>query len=342
MPMPLILPVDSPSCESKQLVSVTTNQRALIDGHMHLSLGYADLKEQNYQKRMSSSLGKLCIAQDISKLHIIQEPLVEHVLSLFNSEPTLQLHVQSVSYIDSVFNYALLSHPMLQGLLNRSLFLYVGIHPWFLSADTKQASQELYLLVRFIERLSSCDVLTGLGEIGLDKLAGADISLQQNILSELLEFNKNTNLDLPVSLHCCKAHNELLTVLSRFYKDKSTSQLQAQTNVEAQNNAEAQTKAKDQTHAKQLFITACNGLIHGFNGSVQIGQRYCELNFRLGLGLMWARKERFSKLMQLLKALEQFGQPVVTESDFDQQSYELAPLKDLANHLAQAQQELSF
>lgn len=437
------------------------------DFHMHLSLGFVDsLSEQDYLKRMASKLGQMVLAGDFEQIRAMQLPLVEKVSQLLNSDLDLRLHVQSVSYLDSVFNYCLLTHPQLKSFLNHRLFLYVGVHPWYLSSTPADATSELQLLTSFISQLYPQGVLTGIGEIGLDKLHGAPLPHQISFLRSLLECNSN-QWRLPVSLHCVKAHNELLGVLKSVYgkvkaprtkdlvsagatKSNSITSICSDSSSHAvdlssslslfssvssvcpvsfvspvdSNNSSSpdslinsinSTHSTDSTHSSNSisanhFDYSCTlntsthtsdtlslikldmqkaslgagavsiadthnhthdselltqpdcsggglppvlpvqteqpvvpdapslaesyGVIHGFNGSVQIAQSYLKLNFYLGLGLHWMRPELAKKLQDLLHGIPNVARHVVLETDHDDQNYPLSQFQAWHKHFA--------
>ncbi|MFA5320841.1 MAG: TatD family hydrolase [Candidatus Omnitrophota bacterium] len=82
---------------------------------------------------------------------------------------------------------------------------FFGLHPWYIAdapVDWMKSLKEL--LVKF----PSCAI----GEIGLDKGdRGADFALQKKVFSAQLDLAIETRK--PVTLHCVKAWEELLTIL---------------------------------------------------------------------------------------------------------------------------------
>lgn len=312
----------SPLSQTAKLAKTKAALPPLVDSHLHLSLGRPELNERHAAQRHASWLGKLCLDQNLTKLWEIQQSEVTSLLELLQRYPELQLHVQSTSYVDSVFNYALLTHPQLRPYLKRSLFLYVGLHPWFIAPEMPEAQTELNLLKTLIGQLQHQQVLTGIGEIGLDKTphAAANLAVQSAVLQDLLETNQQL-WHLPLSLHCCKAHNELLVLLSK---------------VSPQNRP-----LSNQQQAIQP-IQKFTGAIHGFNSSLPIAQRYVSLGLKLGLGLTWAHPNKQAKLQQLLElttvaatgAAAKDGEGwFCLETDFDQGHYTVEPLRELRTYI---------
>src|SRR5690606_10932943 len=84
-----------------------------------------------------------------------------------------------------------------------------------------------------------------LGECGLDKLKEVNLEQQQRLFAMQVELA--SELELPLIIHCCKAHNEVIALLRR-------------------------------------HRLPAGGVIHAFSGSTQIAETYVELGFRLGIG----------------------------------------------------------
>ena len=114
-----------------------------------------------------------------------------------------------------------------------------------------------------LEELVSANNPVAIGEIGLDFYESAsDKEDQLAIFEQQLELACNVNL--PVILHVRKAHEEILKALKKF--------------------------------------PVCGGVVHAFNGSLQLAQRYQEHQFMFGFGGMLTY-ERSSKLRSLAQAL---------------------------------------
>ena len=113
----------------------------------------------------------------------------------------------------------------------------LGIHPWFVNAS-------YYVDLLVLKSLLLKSKVAALGEIGLDfKDEFMDTkSIQLDCFEAQLQLAQHHNL--PVSLHCIKGHNEMLSLL------------------------------------KSYNVT---GVIHGLGSSVQIARQYIDLGFKFGV-----------------------------------------------------------
>ncbi|QSX42546.1 TatD family hydrolase [Shewanella cyperi] len=118
----------------------------------------------------------------------------------------------------------------------------LGIHPWYCPLKNDVDISELKLL---INSRRQDHALVAIGECGLDKLRQDTWPFQQAWLEAQLQLADE--LGLPVILHCVRAHEELLTLLSRHSPSR-------------------------------------RGVIHGFYGSPELAARYFRLGYRLGIG----------------------------------------------------------
>lgn len=75
-----------------------------------------------------------------------------------------------------------------------------GVHPW-------QADLDVIDLIRKAANANNC---LAIGEIGLDKLKGPALEIQQACFIEQVHLAEELNL--PVILHCVKAWNEIKTI----------------------------------------------------------------------------------------------------------------------------------
>lgn len=83
----------------------------------------------------------------------------------------------------------------------------IGIHPW--EADKFNISQAEELL-----KNNSTSTTIAIGECGLDKLNGPELSLQQAIFEQHIRFSETHQF--PLIIHCVKAWNELLVMRKSF------------------------------------------------------------------------------------------------------------------------------
>ncbi len=140
----------------------------------------------------------------------------------------------------------------------------VGIHPWFISslADTPQA----FSLAQYDDQLKN--IVAGqlrcvaIGECGLDAKIDVPLALQQEVLE--WHCHQAQALQLPLIVHCVKAHNEMLQCLNNFPEVK--------------------------------------GVIHAFSGSIELAENYWQRGFLLGVGGT-ITYERASKTRSSLSAM---------------------------------------
>jgi len=90
---------------------------------------------------------------------------------------------------------------------NGNSFYTLGIHPW--SSDNANAIQSLNLLK---EHLNHPNVI-GIGEIGLDRLKGASLDKQIELLIKQLDIAVEANL--PVVLHCVRCWSEIISIFKK-------------------------------------------------------------------------------------------------------------------------------
>ncbi len=75
----------------------------------------------------------------------------------------------------------------------------IGIHPW-----QAELIEDNFLVIEQNARKKNC---LAIGEIGLDKLKGPELSLQIEVFSRQIRIAEETQL--PVIIHCVKAWNEI-------------------------------------------------------------------------------------------------------------------------------------
>nr|WP_321240251.1 TatD family hydrolase [uncultured Tolumonas sp.] len=139
-----------------------------------------------------------------------------------------------------------------------NLYYAFGLHPWFLSNETDHAFTELELLLQ--QRPVG---LVAIGECGLDGAIEVPMSLQIAMLEKQLALA--SQYQLPVILHCRKAHNELLRIVKQFKLPRG-------------------------------------GVWHAFSGSRQQAEQFIELGFMLGIGgvITYPRAEKTRKAVAKL------------------------------------------
>ena len=139
-----------------------------------------------------------------------------------------------------------------------NLYYAFGLHPWFLANETDQALIELELLLQ--QRPAG---LVAIGECGLDGAIEVPMPLQITMLEKQLALA--SQYQLPVILHCRKAHNELLRIVKQFKLSRG-------------------------------------GVWHAFSGSRQQAEQFIELGFMLGIGgvITYPRAEKTRKAVAKL------------------------------------------
>lgn len=127
----------------------------------------------------------------------------------------------------------------LKQLSSLPLYSAVGLHPYCLTGS--ELSGVNNCLYDGIQRVDPVAV----GECGLDRVATkVPLDVQLRVLESHLQVASESQL--PIILHCRKAHNELLTLLNRFPKVR--------------------------------------GVLHGFSGSAALANEYLRRDFKLGIG----------------------------------------------------------
>ncbi len=124
---------------------------------------------------------------------------------------------------------------------NEGLYASLGIHPLHIK-------EESFSLEEFENLL--CPEVVAVGETGLDK-KGEDMERQKELFREHIEFGEN--FDLPLILHCRKAHKEMLSILEE--------------------------------ECMKLGVERGNasGVVHCFTGGKRELHRYLDLGFSIGL-----------------------------------------------------------
>jgi TatD DNase family protein len=80
----------------------------------------------------------------------------------------------------------------------------VGMHPWFLSYDTKEDG------LNNLEKISGYPKVMAIGEIGLDRFSETDFNLQiENFIKQIAIAEKRK---LPIIIHCVRAFSDLIAI----------------------------------------------------------------------------------------------------------------------------------
>jgi len=165
-----------------------------------------------------------------------------HLNSLFKEQPA---SIHSFFTDPSIPNYFLAVSTQRNEWLNLLQFsdnkTYIlpalGIHPWFVDDDFQSD-------LKYLTSLLLHNKVNAIGEIGLDFLPEHISNRLDQIECFTAQLQLAAEFSLPVSLHCLKAHNEMLSLL------------------------------KNET---------LTGVMHGFNSSVQVAKQYIDVGFKIGV-----------------------------------------------------------
>ncbi|WP_321281209.1 TatD family hydrolase [Marinifilum fragile] len=137
--------------------------------------------------------------------------------------------------------------------LNKDQAYSIGIHPW----DIEKI--EIDSIDNYLEVLSADKNNMAIGEIGLDKLIGTDISIQEKVFIAQLQLAKLKQK--PVIIHCVKSQEELLRI-------------------------------------KQGNETGTEWIFHGYNKSLQLAKDLLKFGFFLSFGESLLRNEKLQNVFR--------------------------------------------
>ncbi|TXR54133.1 TatD family hydrolase [Reinekea thalattae] len=199
--------------------------------------------------------------------------------------------------------------PKVMALQSPSIHIALGTHPWYV----ENPEQEQAELLRFLKESSS--MLTessstaqrpvAIGEIGLDfypaKQPRPSKEIQLESFSQQLAIAESHQL--PVIVHAVKAHNEVIETLKKFPEIR--------------------------------------GVIHAFNGSIEIAQQYLALGFCFGAGPLLLKSQKLTRVfaqLPLANILLETDAPYMKAATYSSEalSNPLLILTDVAEHLARA------
>lgn len=138
----------------------------------------------------------------------------------------------------------------------------VGIHPWWIAKNLDPLEDDGTRLSEKAKDFLSSEYCLAIGECGLD--ANIDVDMETQIA--VLEWHLRLALEaqLPVILHCVKAHNPMLATLNKY--------------------------------------EGLRGVVHAFSGSEELAQQYWRKGFYLGAGGVLSY-ERANKTRNAFKSL---------------------------------------
>jgi len=120
-----------------------------------------------------------------------------------------------------------------------TLYSSFGIHPWFLTEENAT------LQFQRLESLLQNDAIIAIGEVGLDAIRDANMSLQLLVFKQIISLSEHYKK--PLIIHCVKAYEKLLY----FHKRRNV---------------------------KQPWI------IHGFHGNIELVKQLVKRNLFLSFG----------------------------------------------------------
>lgn len=121
---------------------------------------------------------------------------------------------------------------------NTDCWFSCGIHPW--NAENSDSKFEI------LKEIVLNPQVVAIGETGLDKLKGADISVQINVFRKQIDLAVAVNK--PLIIHCVKAWDELIALYKEY---------------------------------KRYDIP---WIIHGYRGNPEQTKQLCKLGFKLSIG----------------------------------------------------------
>lgn len=125
---------------------------------------------------------------------------------------------------------------------HQGIYCAAGIHPWWIKDLSAGDCDSIERRLREALAEPKC---VAVGECGLDAMIETSLAEQLKVFNRHLQLA--SELQMPLIIHCRKAHNELLVALKK-------------------------------------YSLPSGGVIHGFSGSIEMAENYWSLGFRLGIG----------------------------------------------------------
>lgn len=122
----------------------------------------------------------------------------------------LDIHTHSQTFdanIKKVFNLDITVSALgedLECFFGENESVSVGIHPWSVSEES------FFEQLEILECLAADSRVKAIGEIGLDKLKGPDLKLQEEVF--LKQIRVAEAVKKPIIVHCVKSFNELIAI----------------------------------------------------------------------------------------------------------------------------------
>ena len=122
----------------------------------------------------------------------------------------LDIHTHSLSSdanIKKVFNLDITASTLgedLELFFGENESVSVGIHPWSVSEES------FFEQLEILEYLATDSRVKAIGEIGLDKMKGPNLKLQEEVF--LKQIRVAEAVKKPIIVHCVKSFNELIAI----------------------------------------------------------------------------------------------------------------------------------
>jgi TatD DNase family protein len=150
--------------------------------------------------------------------------------------------------------------------LPNSSFYTLGLHPWFIK-NKEIIDDYKIILNKHLRNDINNSKLIGIGECGLDRLKGPDLSLQIKILEQILILAKQHNL--PITLHCVRSYPELIKLTKPYFQH-------------------------------------INIAIHGFNGSEKEAEALLKHGVKLSFGISLLKSKKLQNYVKNLQIKDIF------------------------------------
>jgi len=111
----------------------------------------------------------------------------------------INFHTHQTTYNDNTLSVVNLTLNELGKQKTLSQYYSVGIHPW-------KAQQ--YIPIEKLNKLVNIRNLIAIGECGLDKRKGPDLTVQFDVFKKQITLSEN--IQMPLIIHCVKAYSEII------------------------------------------------------------------------------------------------------------------------------------
>lgn len=106
--------------------------------------------------------------------------------------------------VQNIYNVILNTESMDDEHWKKQEAVSVGIHPWYI--DPERLEEEF----AFLKEVAALAVVKCIGEVGIDKLRGADLRVQEEVFIRQIRIAEQVSK--PVVIHCVRAFEELMAI----------------------------------------------------------------------------------------------------------------------------------